>query len=155
LGWLRDVWQSFEGWIASQLGHTWVSGIGVPVILIVIGAAWKAMARPGGPTPYSVLLKWPELPRQDRAFGFDLLLAALGAQLGFLALRIRQGSTAHQLDFRGLCVTLLLTILLIPFIRIFGYERRGRRQVLRQDLGVALPNLTGMVVLIYIYNANT
>jgi hypothetical protein len=155
LGWLKDVWQWCEGWVTDQLAHTWVSGVGVPVVLIVIGAAWKAMARPGGPTPYSILLKWPELPTSDRAFGFDLMLAGLGAQLGFLALRIGQGSTARQLDFRGLWLTLVLTILLIPFIRIFGYERRGRKQVLRQDLGVALPNLVGIVVLIYVYNANT
>jgi hypothetical protein len=113
------------------------------------------MARPGGPTPYSILLKWPELSRSDRAFGFDLLLAGLGAQLGFLALRVRQGSTARELDFRGLWLTLVLAVLLIPFIRIFGHERRGRKLVLRQDLGVALPNLVGIVVLIYIYNVNT
>jgi hypothetical protein len=155
LGWLKDAWQWCEGWITDQLGHTWVSGIGIPVILIIIGAAWKAMARPGGPTPYSILLKWPELPKADRAFGFDLLLAALGAQLGFLALRIGQGRTAPRLDFRGFWLTLVLTILFIPFIRIFGHERRGRKHTLRQDLGVALPNIVGIVVLIYIYNANT
>jgi hypothetical protein len=151
----KEVLQWCEEWITDQLGHTWVTGVVVPAILVIIGAAWKAMARPGGPTPYSVLLKWPELPRSDRAFGFDLLLAGLGAQLGFLALRVAQGSTARQLDFRGLWLTLILTVLFIPFIRIFGHELKGRKQVLRQDLGVALPNLVGIVVLIYIYNANT
>ncbi len=45
LGWLKDVLQWCEGWITDELGRTWVSGLGVPVILIVIGAAWKAMAR--------------------------------------------------------------------------------------------------------------
>jgi hypothetical protein len=155
LSWPEDLWQSCEAWITSQLGQTWISGIGVPMVLIVVGAAWKAMARPGGPTPYSILLRWPKLPNSDRAFGFDLLFAGLGVQLGFLALRIGQGYTARQLDFRGFWVTLVLTVLLIPFIRVFGYERKGRKQELRQDLGVALPNLAGMVVLIYTYNAYT
>ncbi len=136
------------------LTMSWFAGWGVPAVLAAIGASWKAMAKPKGPTPYGVIFKWPTVPPEDRAFGFDLLIGALGLQLGFLALEAARDTQISHARFGGLSLVLIATIALIPFERFFGYEKKGNKVHLKQDLGVALPNILGILVLIVVYNAS-
>jgi hypothetical protein len=154
LPWLEGRLQSCNEGLLHLLTLNWFVAWGIPLTLAVINGGWRAMAKPNGPL-LGVILNVPSLARADRAIGFDLIFAGLGSQLGFMAVTALDGGESPEANFTGFWVTIVVAALLVPFVRVFGYERTSNRFRLRQEWGVALPNLIGTIVLIVVYNANT
>jgi hypothetical protein len=149
-----------EDGLVDLLRMSWFTGWFLPGALGLIAGSARAMAKPGGPTIYAIIFRRPTVPRSDRAIGFDLMFAALGSQLGFVAVKAASGVPVRDIPFAGIWLALLLTVLAIPAIRIWGWEHIDPNDTtsdiqLREDRGVAWPNVIGTILLILIYNINT
>ena len=133
---------------------SWFAGWGLPAVLAMLAGSFRAMSRQDGPL-LALLLDRPQLPPEDRAFGLDLIFAAVGLQLGFMALKAIEADRYTELDYRGLWVTIGIAVITVPWVRLYGYEQVGGQVRLRQRYGVAVPNVVGFFLLAWAYNLNT
>ena len=151
-----------------------VSAVPVRVLFAIVLAfllsylmmAAKAYSVRQGPLLWTVWFRPSHVARDLRAVGLDMLFAALGLQLGLLVdqwfdenrapvinpllhsipphLSVDQG----QLTLWGAVTVVGLILFFTNLIRFLGYEPSGH---LREDIGVAVPNLTGIMVIAVVY----
>jgi hypothetical protein len=151
---LLDVLHWVERSLFDLLNMKWFAGWGLPAVLAVLAGSFRAMSREDGPL-LALLLDRPNLPPEDRAFGLDLIFAAVGLQLGFIALKAIEAHSYKELDYRGFWVTIGVAVITVPWIRMNGYQQAGGQVQLRQRNGVAVPNIVGFFLLAWVYNLNT
>jgi hypothetical protein len=163
--------RSVEELVLDALGNRFFAGVTVPIILTVVISLGKAAARPRGPGPWSMLAR-PRTSKyvrvQDKAVGLDLMAAAIGSQIAFLAayetltsqansdnlLMVREfGLHIRQLDlsFLLLGLAVLVFVALTITIRHKGYYENG---TMKEDLGCHVPNWFGYGALVLIYGLN-
>ena len=138
----------------------WVFAWFIPLLIAVVAAYWRVLYRPDGPRVWDVFFR----PRrafkdQDKLIVFDLLLAALVSDLGFLTLHVlRQEPVGGGLAAFWVLIAAIITGLF--YINSWGYEPRKDMEgntvlVPREDFGIILPNIAGILALVVVYGINT
>jgi hypothetical protein len=121
-----------------------VNSLLIPLLLALLAGGWRLLARPGHPT------------REDALFGFDLLVAAFGVQLAFLATDAMTPGESPELTFqRAMDVVMALGILGAMYVsailmRIRGYDHNN----VPTDYGLRFSNISGFVILVITFLVN-
>jgi hypothetical protein len=157
--------------LLEVLKSSWVTAVGIPALLVYVQGAVKAASKPTGPFPPTFFLRPSRVPHNDRALGIDLIFAALGSQVSFLAIQATisppppvSPALKHLLNGVGLHVrtaldvsslllaTCLFFLTIIAFTtRLWGHEQTSSD--LREEF-VTLPNMLGFVLLLVVWGVS-
>jgi hypothetical protein len=131
--------------LLKLLRFSWFSMLFLPLALTWSIALWKLLARPG------------RAVAEDGALGFDLLVAAGGTQLTFLAEAISFETDAKIVEYRvhmGTDLLVIVTALLFLtalLVRLFGYDSYGR---LTLFFGIRVPDYIGFTTVVAVFAGN-
>lgn len=134
-------------------------GVGIPILGAVASMYWRAFIHPDKKI-YDVLFR-PLIGFDgiDKVLVFDLLLAALISDIGFLTVHMREESAAILGALNLMWVLIAMLISGVYFIRKWGYEEgtgaADELPPLRQDRAIVIPNLVAFWLLVVVYNINT
>jgi hypothetical protein len=157
-----------KDWALELLKNPTATGLFIPLLITFATAAMKAISRKNGPWLWPLIFKRSTIKLEDRALGLDLLFAAIGSQLGFLAVYAAADSQAtrenqvlinavdwhvQQLNVALYTLALLLfwILALTLLLRFRGY---ADNQELLEDFGVGVPNAVGLGALFVVYLLN-
>jgi hypothetical protein len=157
--------------LLGVLQSTWITAVAIPAFLVYMQGALKAASRPKGPFPLAFFLRPSRIRHSDRALGLDLLFAAAGSELSFLASYALRGSapviepkTRKLFETVGISLTdkaqvayIVLATIMVCLVVVAGMTRwrghiktDGDQRDLKEEF-VTAPNMLGILLLLVVW----